>query len=149
MRRYRRGRISFYTILGIAILVVGGGWGVTFAPMYWDYYNMKQIAKDVALDWRQNGGVSKADIARTEERLRVEMGYKNLTDMFNEKSCKVRASKVSLERSIDCVWQVYTSYPIIDHEVAREFIVTVIIDRNDDIIESSDVIDLYEEAVAE
>ena len=146
--RYRRGKISFYTILGIGLLVGGSGFGYTFAPMYWDYYNMKQVVREVALEWR-HGGEYKDAIPRMKEQLRIKMGQKNLLDLLDAENqkplseCKFTSKpKPPAERTIYCEWEVNTAYPLIGTEVDRLFQVEVVVETSGDIAEYAQVINL-------
>ena len=51
--RTRRGRSSPLGMTVLVGLLLGGLLIYVYGPMYWDYYNVKELSRRVALEWKQ------------------------------------------------------------------------------------------------
>ena len=52
--RSRRGGVNFSGKGLMALILVAAGASYVYLPMYWDYWAMRKITKDVAEEWRRS-----------------------------------------------------------------------------------------------
>ena len=112
--RTRRGRSSPLGMTVLVGLLIGGFMIYLYGPMYWDYYNVKQICKQVALEWKQN-----YDLTWAKQSFVADLKKKNVSYDVDDKDCRFRMVNNRFE--INCEWIAYSEYPLINKEIKKTF----------------------------
>ena len=116
--RARRGSVAFSGKTLLAFAIIMGGTAYVYLPMYWDYWAMRTIVRDVVEEWKHSKRVdhSKDMMIRAMKRKEVS------TDVPNN-ACHFMERKNSLR--VECSWVGYSFIPLIDKTVTRDFSLTV------------------------
>ena len=116
--RQRRGMVAFSgkTLLAFAIIMAGTAY--VYLPMYWDYWAMRTIVRDVVEEWKRSKRVdhSKDMMIRAMKRKEVSEDVQNNSCHFMERTNSLR---------VECSWVGYSFIPLIDKTVTHDFSFTV------------------------
>lgn len=110
----RRGRSSPLGMVVLVGLIIGGFFLYLYGPMYWDYYNVKEISRQVAIEWKQN-----QDLTWAKQSLIGDLKKKKVSYDVEDKSCRLRM--VSQRFEINCEWTAYAEYPLIKKTIEKTF----------------------------
>lgn len=112
--RQRRGSVAFSgkTLLAFAIILAGTAY--VYLPMYWDYWAMRTIVRDVVEEWKRSKRVdhSKDMMIRAMKRKEVSTDVQNNACHFMERKSSLR---------VECDWTGYSVIPLIDKTVSHDF----------------------------
>ena len=110
--RMRRGNVAFSGKTLLAFALVVGGIAYVYLPMYWDYWAMRSIVKECAMEWKRSGNFYEDMIIR-------DMKRKEVSSDVDERACSHRARKDSL--FVECFWTGVRYVPLLDKPITKEF----------------------------
>ncbi|MEC7983775.1 MAG: hypothetical protein VX278_01345 [Myxococcota bacterium] len=126
--RSNRGNSSFSGTTLLAIVLIIGAIAYLYLPMYWDYWSMRSIVRESAVEWRRNSNVN----ARQAKEMMVrDMERKNISTDVGDNDCRYRESRKTL--SVSCSWTGTSNVPLIDHTLTQDFTVDLTVDANGEI----------------
>ena len=126
--RSNRGNSSFSGTTLLAIVVIVGAFVYLYLPMYWDYWNMRSIVKESAVEWRRAG---KRNLKQAKEMMVRDMERKEVSTDVGDHDCQYSGGGKTL--SIRCSWTGTSVVPLIDKTLTRDFTVDVSVDSDGEI----------------
>jgi|GEM_PF-3700328 len=121
--RTRRGGVNFSGKGLMAIVLVCAGAAYIYLPMYWDYWAMRKITKDVAEEWRRS-----KKLQWSKEMLKRAMVEKSVSTDVEDNSCKFIETRKKLR--IECEWVGTQFIPLIEKTVEKEFTLDLIVESD-------------------
>ena len=127
--RTKRGSVAFSgkTLLAFAIIMAGTAY--IYLPMYWDYWAMRTIVRDVAEEWRRSKKVE-----HSKDMMIRAMKRKEVSTDVSDHACRFMERRNSLR--VECGWIGTSFVPLIDKTVTRDFSLVVS-------VESEGAIEVY------
>ena len=126
--RSNRGNSSFSGTTLLAIVVVVGAVAYLYLPMYWDYWNMRSIVKESAVEWRRAG---KRNLKQAKEMMVRDMERKGVSTDVGDHDCQYSGGKDTL--SIRCSWTGTTVVPLIEKTLTQDFTIDVSVGNDGEI----------------
>lgn len=116
--RTKRGSVAFSgkTLLAFAIIMAGTAY--VYLPMYWDYWAMRTIVRDVVEEWKRSKRVDHA-----KDMMIRAMKRKEVSTDVSDYACDFLERKNSLR--VECDWVGSSFVPLIDKTVTHDFSLTV------------------------
>ena len=108
--RNRRGSVAFSGKTLLAFALVVGGIAYVYLPMYWDYWAMRSIIKEGAVEWKRSGTFYEDMIARDMER-------KDVSSDVGKHACSHRARKSEL--FVACSWTGVRFVPLLEKPITK------------------------------
>ena len=127
--RSRRGGVNFSGKGLMALVLVAAGAAYIYLPMYWDYWAMRKITKDVGEEWRRS-----KKLQWSKDMLKRAMVEKEVSMDVDDRACDFIERKKSLQ--IECDWVGKKFIPFIEKTVEKDFSLTVS-------VESEGAIEVY------
>ena len=116
--RTRRGGVNFSGKSLMAIILVVAVAAYIYLPMYWDYWAMRKITKDVGEEWRRS-----KKLQWSKDMLKRAMVDKDVSMDVGDRACDFVERKKSLR--IECDWVGTKFIPFVEKTIEKEFSLTV------------------------
>ena len=116
--RTRRGSAAFSGKTLLAFAIIMGGTAYVYLPMYWDYWAMRTIVRDVVEEWKHSKRVD-----HSKDMMIRAMKRKEVSTDVSDNACHFMERKNSLR--VECGWVGYSFIPLVDKTVTRDFSLTV------------------------
>lgn len=99
--------MKLFTVLGILLVLVAGGWAFFFGPYYVDSLKMEDVAGSAALTWVA------FDEAKGRAELAEQLRRREIPDYFTPESCRFYGAPGD-QKVVDCAWTVDVYLPVVD-----------------------------------
>ncbi len=109
----RRGRSSLGSFM-LIIIMVGAIAGYFYFPKWWDFMEMKEIARLAAAEWHVNENKAKA-----RQKLTYTMENREIPLYIPDDACSF--SERDKQRTIECAWTAVIEIPLIDKTFEEHF----------------------------